>query len=621
MELNIFCGHFAGYIGAHYLNLPTTTQLEHRQSIFIDSYDSFSTVPKETTQLIDDLDADEYQKEEEEEEENYSDDDIDMEDDSDSDDDDFSYGISNRRRKMREQSGNTSNRDISNDFMAIYQSMLSQEQDKKSKLSKRDKVRYTKDNSPSLSTWSGKVTPIIQPQQSKRKYDNTSPASKLQELQRKRKRKQLREYVARATGIDASSEDFRTLFSELCDDTDDVMDDAMGDVTTDRAWDLEGWGDLLAAPLHPRSLCPVPGAQDISQRWGAVENTLLRSVEEEGGECVRFFAEECDRVGGFKFVVDAQSGWGRVGETVLEYIREDFPKVSILCVPAHNYSFDTNFSSVSGASGAAPSQQKRLQAAGASVCAALSAKFLSPLASLTLPLMSPFARFAEKISAQAKKQLILRSEERLSYDASPIALTLNALAAAHTPLPETLAFLSPVGTSVNAAVAELCVAPSPADLRGIVTSVPMTPFAENRLRKSDVISERAYSLVQGTRGLGAAAQSLLLAPSRAWNPREGTALVGGTRDVLSPLMYFPSRMYGDVFGGCGMTSYGHFQSVASAGIFHSSGEVFKYFDGLGRMVNEVVPRECLQMLLDDSTGSRMEVVDELSQIADDYIRF
>ena len=617
MELNIFCGHFAGYVGAHYLNLPTTTQLEHRQSIFIDSYDSFSTVPKETTQLIDDLDADEYQKEERDD---YSDDndDIDIEDndEEDSEDDDFSYGISNRRRRMRQESGNTSSRDISNDFMALYQSMLTQEQDKKTKLTKKDKTHHSKDKAPSLTTWSGKVTPIIQPQQSKRKYDNTSPASKLQELQRKRKRKQLREYVARATGIDASSENFRALFSELCDDTDDVMDDAMGDVTSSgRAWDLEEWGDLLAAPLHPRSLCPVSGAQDIGQRWGAVESTLLSTVEEESGECVRFFAEECDRVGSFKFVVDAQSGWGRVGETVLEYLREDFPKVSILCVPAHNFGFDTNFSNVGGG----PSQQKRLQAAGASVCAALCAKSLSQLASLTLPLMSPFARFSGKISTQAKKELILRSEEKLSYDASPIALTLNALAAAYTPLPETLAFLSPVGTSVNAAVAELCVAPSPSALRGTVTSVPMTPFAENRLRQSDVISERAYSLVQGTRGLGG--QPSLLAPSRAWSPREGTALVGGTREMLSPLMYFPSRMYGDVFAGCGMTSYGNFQSVGSAGIFHSSGEVFKYFDGLGRMVNEVVPRECLQMLLDDSTGSRMEVVDELSQIADDYVRF
>lgn len=501
--------------------------------------------------------------------------------------------------------------------------MLSQEKDKNKKrhssMKSTSSCNINKHTKTPLNTWSGKVTPIIKPQQIKRKYDNTSPASKLQELERKRKRKQLREYVARATGIDSTSENFRTLFADLCDDTDDVMTDATQPSCATS--DLEGWGDLLAAPLHPRGLCPVPDAQDLSQRWGAVGNALVSSVRDESAECVRFFAEECDRVGGFKFVVDAQSAWGRLGEAVLESVREEFPKAAVLCIPAHNFGF--NFGDFEAAGAAPLTQQKRLQAAGAGVCAALCAKSLSQMATLTLPLISPFVRFSEKINPQAKKNFFLRPEEKFSYDASPLALSLNALTAVHTPLPETLALLSPVGTSVNAAVAELCVAPSPTELRRAVTSVPMSPFAENRLRKSDVMSERAYSLVQGTRGLGCGSEQplQLLTPSRTWDPRAGTTIVGGSKEMLSPLMYFPSRMYADVFPGFGTTAGRSVQSVSTAGIFHSSAEVFKYFDGLARIVREGAPRECLQMLLDDSTGTRMEIADELSQIADDYIRF
>lgn len=79
-------------------------------------------------------------------------------------------------------------------------------------------------------------------------------------------------------------------------------------------------------------------------------------------------------------------------------------------------------------------------------------------------------------------------------------------------------------------------------------------------------------------------------------------------------------MYAEAFPGCGIPLGAPARTVATAGVFHSSFEVFRYFDGLARSVRDGVPRECLQTLLDDSTGSRMEIADELSQIADDYNR-
>ena len=609
MEINIFCGHLSGYVGAHYLNLPTKTQEERRRSVFIDFYDAFSTVPKDLTQFLESEAEAEAAQVNENENRNSENSDYDEDENDDYDEEDSGWGRRRHRQSRDKESKEKANDD--DDFMELYKSMLAQDMEKK--------ASSPKGNPRPLGAWSGKVTPIIQPQV-KRKFDSGSPVARLQELERKKKKKQLREYVARAVGIDASTPAGLDTLRRLFNDSDmDVEDN-----TPSGEWDLESWGDIIASPLHPRSLCPVVSTTATTNtgstnslanggglaRWGDAEGTILSTVRDEGAECIRYFAEECDRVSALKLVVDAQNAWAHAGQVVLEGLREEFPKASVLCVPTHRCTTATQSlsSSSSLSSSLTASTQQRLEAAGISVCAALCAKSLAPLASLTLPIASPFplsALFTE------------HPEERLSYDGSPLAFTLDAFTSSSSSttdvsLSEAISLLSPVPTPVNAAVAELCVGHSVGDLRALRTSVPLTPFA-----RSPGSGACAYALLQASRG----APGELLRPSRAWNPLRTLPTPGaGTKDPLAPVLYFPSRMYAEAFPGCGIPLGAPARTVATAGVFHSSFEVFRYFDGLARSVRDGVPRECLQTLLDDSTGSRMEIADELSQIADDYNR-
>ena len=64
---------------------------------------------------------------------------------------------------MAQHSGRTASGSISDDFLALYQSMLAQESDRRVKPAKKDKPHSAHDRGPALTTWAGRVTPIIQP--------------------------------------------------------------------------------------------------------------------------------------------------------------------------------------------------------------------------------------------------------------------------------------------------------------------------------------------------------------------------------------------------------------------------------------------------------------------------
>ena len=47
-------------------------------------------------------------------------------------------------------------------------------------------------------------------------------------------------------------------------------------------------------------------------------------------ENLRFFIEECDHLQGFQFLTDITGGFGGLGAGLMEILRDEFPKTSII---------------------------------------------------------------------------------------------------------------------------------------------------------------------------------------------------------------------------------------------------------------------------------------------------
>lgn len=115
--------------------------------------------------------------------------------------------------------------------------------------------------------------------------------------------------------------------AEPLDDLEDVMRElveAAGKLDVE----VEGWSDYLKVELSNRSIFPLVGKWtgiDAFEGFGeGVEWIESEDRREDVRDAIRYWAEECDSLGGFRVLCDDSSGFGGVCARALEDIRDDY---------------------------------------------------------------------------------------------------------------------------------------------------------------------------------------------------------------------------------------------------------------------------------------------------------
>jgi len=98
--------------------------------------------------------------------------------------------------------------------------------------------------------------------------------------------------------------------------------------------DVKSWGDFLKAQVHEKSVCLLHrhGDADFEAYTSGHETVLQRDQLEHIHEMVRFYLEECDRLQGVHALVDVNTGFGSIAQTVLQDIREEARSAAIWCL-------------------------------------------------------------------------------------------------------------------------------------------------------------------------------------------------------------------------------------------------------------------------------------------------
>jgi len=163
-------------------------------------------------------------------------------------------------------------------------------------------------------------------------------------------------------------------------DVDNSMEGAEKD-DSNGLYSLDGqvsfWSDYLGARFHPKSVLLCDSFQHENtthpfDMWGLGRGAWKdsRGLGDEMEDRLRFFAEECDNLGGFQVVADYHDGFGGVSASVLDLLSDEYSSKSLLsfpCAPAE-------YSSYSVAEGGA-----RLAGAVLSLASHLESGLVTPL--------------------------------------------------------------------------------------------------------------------------------------------------------------------------------------------------------------------------------------------------
>jgi len=141
---------------------------------------------------------------------------------------------------------------------------------------------------------------------------------------------------------------------EMDNEVDDEDNEKDIDITMDKEDDTETlynledqvffWSDFLAARYHPKSVLLCDSFQHLNtthpfDMWGLGRGAWKdsRGLGEELEDRLRFFAEECDNLGGFQVVADYQDGFGGVSASLLDLLQDEYSNKALLsfpCAPA-----------------------------------------------------------------------------------------------------------------------------------------------------------------------------------------------------------------------------------------------------------------------------------------------
>jgi hypothetical protein len=103
--------------------------------------------------------------------------------------------------------------------------------------------------------------------------------------------------------------------------------------------EAEHWSDYMKVELHARNVFPLAGKRaDVDAFEGFGEGLEWMDSEdrrEDVREAVRYWAEDCDTLGGFRVLCDDSSGFGGVCARALEDIRDDYDNRSVCLFSVH----------------------------------------------------------------------------------------------------------------------------------------------------------------------------------------------------------------------------------------------------------------------------------------------
>jgi len=100
------------------------------------------------------------------------------------------------------------------------------------------------------------------------------------------------------------------------------------------------WSDYLGARFHQKSvlLCDSYQHQNSTHpfdMWGSGREAWNdgRGLGDEMEDRIRFFAEECDNLGGFQIVSDFQDGFGGASSSIVNLLADEYSNKSLLSFP------------------------------------------------------------------------------------------------------------------------------------------------------------------------------------------------------------------------------------------------------------------------------------------------
>jgi len=131
------------------------------------------------------------------------------------------------------------------------------------------------------------------------------------------------------------------------------------------------WSDYLAARFHPKSVLLCDSFQHKNtahpfDTWGLGRGVWRdgRGMGDEFEDRIRFFAEECDNLGGFQLICDYQDGFGGLSASILDLIADEYSNKSLLSFPCSPAEYTSYSISEGGArlAGAVLTLQSQLEA-------------------------------------------------------------------------------------------------------------------------------------------------------------------------------------------------------------------------------------------------------------------
>ncbi|KAF5736114.1 protein misato 1 isoform X1 [Tripterygium wilfordii] len=97
--------------------------------------------------------------------------------------------------------------------------------------------------------------------------------------------------------------------------------------------DVQFWTDFSKVHYHPQSLYELSGLWTDAQEfdnYGIGRDVFSGVPGEEINERLRFFAEECDHIQGFQFIVDDSGGFSALAGDFLENIADEYSNTPVL---------------------------------------------------------------------------------------------------------------------------------------------------------------------------------------------------------------------------------------------------------------------------------------------------
>ena len=164
---------------------------------------------------------------------------------------------------------------------------------------------------------------------------------------------------------------------DICTDKDD--DTEAGPSNESKLYNLEGsvnfWSDYLGARYHPQSVLLCENFQHKNKlqpfdAWGLGREAWSDSSNfgDRMEDRVRWYAEECDVLGGFQVISDYHDGFGGLSSSLMEMLGDEYSHKALLSFPTAPAMFPAELSSAAEAgarvaggaqSHAAPGDQPR----------------------------------------------------------------------------------------------------------------------------------------------------------------------------------------------------------------------------------------------------------------------